>query len=395
MKALRTVLGALAIAPALTCAAAGTPFAVLHSFNPAAGEGREPMAGVIRDGSGHLYGTTYMGGKGGNGTVFRATLNGNLSVLHSFGGGSDGLYPTSSLFLQNGLQLFGTTLDGGNANGGTVFKLTTAGRETIFHLFDNDSGGYGPQAGVIGDQAGNLYGTNQVGGAAGKGTVYKLGPKGKETALHAFSGNDGANPDSVLVMDQAGNLYGTTPMGGTAGFGVVFKIAAGGAFSVLHAFTGPASDGGDGSYPSGGLTLDSAGNLYGTTLKGGLYDDYGTVFKVTPQGHETVLHIFYGPLERGDGANPVSQLVIDSAGNLYGTTLAGGDIPACSQGSPGCGMVFKLTPSGTMTSLHAFTGSDGYSPSGPLAVDSVYSKLYGTTESGGAFGAGVIFRVKE
>ncbi len=261
--------------------------------------------------------------------------------------------------------------------------------------------GGGPAAGLIADGKGNLYGTTEFGGAANDGVVFRLSPGGTETALHTFTGgNDGSGP-SGLIADSSGNLYGTTTYGGafrcgdefSQQCGVVFKLSPSGTLTVLHSFM---FLGGDGNSPFAGLIADGSGNLYGTTLDGGASASMfqlgcGTVFKVTPGGTETVLHSFTGG--PSDGANPRAGLIADSSGNLYGTTEFGGASgPGCAVGV-GCGVVFKLSPGGTETVLHSFTGgSDGGGPAAGLIADSS-GNLYGTTGGGGASNAGVVFKL--
>ena len=223
--------------------------------------------------------------------------------------------------------------------------------------------------------------------------------------LHSFTGDDGANPEAGLIADPAGNLYGTTDSGGapmscniTIGCGTVFQLDLSGSLTVLHRFAGS-----DGSRPLNwaGLIADEAGNLYGTTSAGGdrtscaaeFIEGCGTVFQLTPSGVLTVLHSFTGG---SDGGDPTAGLIADAAGNLYGTTLEGGTTGSCNR-PYGCGTVFQLTPSGTLTVLHSFTGSDGASPEAGLLADAA-GNLYGTTHSGGAGtscvqGCGTVFEL--
>ncbi|HTV34519.1 MAG TPA: choice-of-anchor tandem repeat GloVer-containing protein, partial [Methylocella sp.] len=218
------------------------------------------------------------------------------------------------------------------------------------------------------------------------GTVFKLAPDGTETVLHAFKGSpsDGSNPSAGLIFDSSGNLYGTTHIGGVAELGTVFKLAPDGTETVLHSFEGP----GDGIYPVAGLIFDSSSNLYGTTVNGGATLAAGAVFKLAPDGTETVLHSFRG---HGDGANPFAGLIADSQGNLYGTTPSGGS----SNCGAGCGTVFKLAPDGTSYKvLYTFAGgSDGFYPYAGLIADS-QGNLYGTTTGGGANDSnGTVFKL--
>ena len=273
---------------------------------------------------------------------------------------------------------------------------------TVLHAFTGLSDGGFPSASLVRDTAGNLYGTTDTRGTYGNGVVFRLGTSGRETVLHSFTGGkDGADPEAGLVRDVAGNLYGTTRTGGAYGYGVVFKLDTTGKETVLHSFTGGA-DGANPNFGDPGLLRDVAGNLYGTTGAGGDlacrfvsaalaslgFPGCGVVFKLDTTGKETVLHRFTGG---ADGADPATGLVRDTAGNLYGNTFGGGDL-ACGGGS-GCGVVFKLDTTGKETVLHKFTGGkDGANPAGRLVRDSAGS-LYGTTQSGGAFHNGVVFKL--
>jgi uncharacterized repeat protein (TIGR03803 family) len=389
---------------------------VLYSFTGTNGDGAFPVAGLTLDTAGNLYGTTENGGQcvSGCGTVFKIDPSGKETVLYSFTGmNGDGRDPVAGVIIDNAGNLYGTTKEGGSTQCadtfgcGTVFKLDPSGHETVLYSFTGMNGdGANPVAGLTFDTAGNLYGTTENGGqcVSGCGTVFKLDPSGKETVLYSFTGmnGDGANPVAGLNLDTAGNLYGTTENGGqcVSGCGTVFKIDPSGYETVLYGFTGM---NGDGANPAAGLIVDSAGNLYGTTLGGGSASG-GTMFKLDPSGHETVLYSFTGT--NGDGANPAAGLIMDSAGNSYGTTQFGG-VTSCyaSFGSPpGCGTVFKVDPSGHETVLYSFTGTngDGANPAAGLIMDSA-GNSYGTTQFGGVtscyayFGAnpgcGTVFKV--
>jgi uncharacterized repeat protein (TIGR03803 family) len=302
------------------------------------------------DSAGNLYGTTYNGGSTGNGTVFKRDAAGNETVLYSFKGMSngDGANPQAGLVLDSVGNLYGTTTYGGTAGGGTAFKLDPAGTETVLHSFGAAAtDGTHPIAGLIMDGRGNLYGTTYDGGTQGSGTVFKVDPAGTETVLHNFTGNNGASsndggaPYAGLIMDSKGTLYGTTEVGGTGnGSGTVFELAPkSGRVTVLFS-SGSVNGSLDGVFPHGELAIDSKGNLYGTTYVGGSTYS-GVVFKVVPKtGQETVLYNFTGI--NGDGSNPQGALITDSAGKLYGTTTRGGQISGgCSSG---CGTVFVVTP---------------------------------------------------
>jgi uncharacterized repeat protein (TIGR03803 family) len=341
-----------------------------------------PQGGLIMDSAGNLYGTTYAGGIG-RGTVFKISAAGTETVLYSFGsnGANDGINPTAGLIMDSAGNLYGTTSLGGafDQSGGTVFKIAADGTESILHSFGGPGDGGSPRAGLIMDSAGNLYGTNS-------GTVFKISPDGTESNLHFFGGtNDGMSVYGGVIMDSAGNLYGTTTAGGVGiyTFGTVFKISAAGTESVLYTFD---TTGNDGAEPFAGLIMDSAGNLYGTTKYGGngTLLLQGTVFKITAAGAESILHAF--PSGPTDGGYPVSPLIMDSNGNLFGTTPSGGQNKL--------GTVFKISSAGAESVLYSFAGAttDGNEPSSGLIVDSA-GNLYGTTGIGGAYDAGTVFRI--
>jgi uncharacterized repeat protein (TIGR03803 family) len=276
----------------LTPAAGGTwTEKVVWSFGSGT-DGNEPYAGLISDAAGNLYGTTDGGGTAFSGTVFQLTPAGGGTwtekVLHSFVGGTDGTAPFGSLIFDAAGNLYGTTSEGGAYNScsggcGTVFELTPAAggtwTEKVLWSFGNGTDGANPQAGLIFDAAGNLYGTTYSKGSNGGGTVFELSPAAggtwTEQVLHNFgSGTDGAKPQAGLIFDGAGNLYGTTSLGGSYNGGAVFRLNAQGE-SLLHSFSGT-----DGISPQGGMLLDTSGNLYGTTAQGGS-SNVGTVFEIT------------------------------------------------------------------------------------------------------------------
>ena len=309
---------------------------VLYSFTGRA-DGRTPYAGLVRDPAGRLYGTTYNGGlrsamcASGCGVVFEVAANGQEKVLHRFSGGTDGALPIGGLIRDAAGNLYGTTQMGGASGSGTVFKLDASGVETVLYSFAGLPDGQYPFAGLIRDSAGNFYGTTSNGGAIGFGTVFKLDAAGHETVLYSFTGgSDGGSPQAPVLRDKNGNLYGTTFLGGANyGVGTVFKVDVSGNETVLHNFAGN-----DGKYPEAGLIRDSQGNLYGTALQGGPADNLGgNIFKISRQGTWSVLYNFTGG---PDGGNPAGGLLMDSAGNLYGTTASGG--------TSNRGTVFKFAP---------------------------------------------------
>lgn len=322
-------------------------------------------------------------------------------VLHSFGAAGDGAEPYAGLVIDKEGNLFGTNITGGAYNWGTVFKVTPSGEESVLYSFcaeSNCTDGQYPQAGVVLDKDGNLFGTTADGGAYDGGTVFEVTPSGQESVLYSFcpGGNpctDGAGPVAALVFDKKGNLYGTTQYGGAGsgcrgkyGCGTVFKLTPSGHESVLYSFC-KKSKCADGAYPLAALILDKKGNLYGTTYGGGVHcaDGCGTVFKVTRAGKESVLHTFcrQGGKHCADGFNPYAALVFDRQGNLYGTTGSGG------------GTVFRVTPSGKESILYRFGGrDDGSSPYAGL-VFGEKGNLYGTTYAGGGYhrDSGVVFKL--
>ena len=389
VQAARTALAAaIVFVPALaTRSVQAQTFTVLYTFTSAA-DGEQPDAPLIQDAGGNLYGTTQYGGtKGGFGTVFKLDISGKEHVLLSFAGTPDAEDPYSGMTRDKAGNFYGTTLYGGAQGGfGTVFKLHPDGKETILHSFAGTPDGEDPRSVLVRDGADNLYGTTQYGGTnGGYGTVFKLDAKGNLTLLHSFAGTpDGEDPYAGLLRDKAGNFYGTTMFGGTGGgFGTVFKLDANGKLTLLHSFAGTP----DGVNPLAGLLRDAAGNLYGTTKYGGTNGGYGTVFKLSAKGKLTLLHSFAGT---PDGENPYSRLIRDSAGNFYGTTFYGGTL--------GYGSVFKLDPAGKLTILHSFNDSpDEAHPIAGLILDKA-GNLYGTTSDGGDLncgfsGCGTVFKV--
>jgi uncharacterized repeat protein (TIGR03803 family) len=294
---------------------------VLHRFSQTAGDGAFPWYGTLaRDFSGSLYGTTTTGGVKGQlccGTVFKVTASGMETVLYRFTGIDGDGFPQYGVVRDASGNLYGTTQNGGPENAGTVFKVDPTGKKTVLYSFTGSADGGYPMAGVVLDAKGNLYGTTSYGGPDTAGAVFKVDPTGKETILYRFTGlNDGSLPEAGVIRDSHGSLYGTTYLGGTEGAGTVFRVDPRGHETVLHNFAG----GSDGWLPIGAsLVRDSAGNLYGTTPQGGS-NDFGVVFKIDTRGNETVLHTFSG----SDGKIPYGTLLLDKAGNLYGTTYEGG-----------------------------------------------------------------------
>jgi len=378
---------AVFVAAGIVHPAQAQTFSVLYTFTNTA-QGEQPDAGLIQDAAGNFYGTTQYGGTaGGFGTIFRLDTNGNETVLYSFAGTPDGEDPYAGLVADGAGNLYGSTLYGGTQGGfGTLFKLDKHGKLTLLHSFASNPDGADPYGTLVGDQEGNGYGTTRFGGnAGGYGTVFKLDRSGKLILVHSFAGTpDGEDPEAGLIADPAGNLYGTTVYGGTAGgYGTVFKVSKTGKLTLLHSFAGTP----DGENPYAGLAGDSAGNAYGTTKYGGTAGGYGTVFKIDRTGKFSLLHSFAG---NPDGVNPLGPVTVDPQGNVYGTTYYGG--------TNGYGSVFKIDTAGNLTILHSFDYSpDGAYPTGALLLDSA-GNLYGTASQGGDnncgfFGCGTIFKV--
>ena len=329
-------------------------FAPLYSFQNVP-DGANPGARVIFSPNGALYGTTYAGGAGCNGvgcgTVFKltppATFCRNVlcswdeTVLHRFEGGNDGFSPFAEVVFDRAGNLYGTTYGGGTYDSGTVYQMTSSGAEGVIYSFTGGSDGALPQADVILDSVGNLYGTTSTNGAYG--TVYELTPSGSrwiEHTLHGFENYGmGASPIGGVIFDASGDLFGTTVYSGSNGGGTVFELTPLGgiwAFTVTYALHGNGNEG-----PSANLILDSDGNLYGTTYVDGAYG-FGGVFKLTRSGSEwtyTSLHDFTGG---SDGGGPLGQVIFGANGNLYGTTALGGNLADCD--GVGCGGVFEITP---------------------------------------------------
>ncbi len=391
-------------------------FTVLHTFT-GNNDGGLPDSALTLDAAGNLYGVTAWGGHHGNGctfgcgTVFKLSHAGSawiLNTLYNFHAGNDGANPTGNIRARDG-SIYGVTSEGGigTCGGrlgtcGTVFKLTPPAsacrtalcpwNETVLYRFTGGFDGAAPQGNPIFDSDGNLYGTAALGGY-GSGTVFKLVPSGggwTESVLYAFAGgHDGTYPDAGVIFDHSGNLLGTTSEGGEYYWGTVFELTPsqnGWSESLIYQFNKDVS----GANPVSGLMLDSAGNLYGDNFYGAT-GGCGTVYELVPGASWSFFNLydFSGP---GGACGPMSNLIMDAAGNIYGTTNRTG---AYNQG-----VVFKLTPSGggwTYTSLHDFTGgSDGAAPN-TLIMDSS-GNLFGETSSGAGSGCdgsgcGVIFEI--
>ena len=394
-----------ALTAVLTQSAQAQTFKVLHTFTGGT-DGASPFGTFTMDQAGNIYGAPWGGGRG-NGTVFRLWKKGSnwlFNPLYAFLG-SDGSGPWSAAIMGSDGNLYGATHGGGPSDAGVVYSLKPAGAcktalcpwtETVLYSFTGGNDGAGPGYGhFIFDQAGNMFGETLWGGAYGAGTVFELVPSQggwTESVLHSFNFSDGYLPATGLVFDNVGNLYGTTLLGGAYGQGTVFQLTPSGSGwteNVLYSFQG----GSDGAHPYPGVVFDPSGNLYGGTAAGG-QGNGGTAFKLTPSGGAWTYELIYsftgggGNCGGGGDCGPTSNFIMDGAGNIYSATNY--------EGAYNEGTVFELTPSGngwTYTDLYDFTGgSDGAHPTGgPIADEN--GNLYGATDSGGAYGGGVVWEI--
>lgn len=397
----------LAAAPVRPAGAQSITFTNLHSFSGS--EGTSVQSGLIQGRDGDFYGTTYAGGASNNGTIFKITPGGTLTVLHSFAGGpTEGLWPMTGLVQGSDGNFYGTTQYGGANYYGTVYQITPTGAFTVLHHFTPltwngavwaNPDGAAPEAGLVQGSDGNLYGTATAGGSYGHGTVFQITPGGAWTTLYNFTAPawngtananaDGAYPLAALVLAGDSNFYGATYAGGANGLGTLFRITPGGALTTLHSLAYS-----EGYMPFQPLLQAGDGNFYGTLNRGGANDD-GSVFRMTPAGAFTVLYNFtvLDPTyyTNADGANPDAPLLQGRDGNLYGTASVGG--------AGATGAVFKITLAGVFTVLHAFApldpgtsnNADGAYPAGAL-VQSSDGSFYGAAYSGGAYGFGAMFQ---
>ncbi len=374
-------------------------FTLLHTFTGDQ-DGGYPYAGLTLD-NGNLYGTAYSGGASNAGTVYKLQHKGSgwtFSPLYAFTGSGDGANPAARVIFGPDRTLYGTTLNGGTSNSGTVFNLRpfptvckTAlcpWTETVLFSFNptNDDAA-NPDGDLVFDDARNIYGTTSSGGYNGDGVVYELTSSGVETVLHRFtSGDDGALPYGGVIFNS-GKLYGTTFVGGPGALGTVYELTpadGGWTESIIASF----QDDGNGDKPHAGLIFDS-GNLYGTTVETEAGGGGGTVFELTPSNGGWTRNTIYSFIGIVNGqCGPWANLFMDKVGNLYGTTRC--------DGAYGFGSVFKLTPSSPYwiyTPLHDFTGgSDGGYPISNIVIDA-NGNLYGTASTGGSKGVGVVWEI--
>ena len=396
---IRGVAAAAVFALSLATVTAATTD-VIYSFEE--DEGEYADTDLETDSAGNIYGTTVLGGDFGSGTVFQLSHTGNSwvhTVLYSFTGGADGGEPYKGVTLDGEGNLYGTAVTGGSGicegGCGVAYKLTNSGgtwTQTVIHAFTGEDDGSGPGARVTVDGAGNVYGMAPTGGAYGLGTIYKI-RQGQNGAwvlkvIHAFTGGaDGATGSAGRMILRQGHLYGAATTGGTYGSGVVFELTPTQVgewdFRTIYSFRGQP----DGSFPYGALLFDSSGNIYGTTYYGGA-NNIGAVYQLTPRANgewrEKVLYSFQGGT---DGNSPISNLVFDTARNLYGTT---------SEGGLGTGTIFKLSPVGgghwMETVVHMFQGPpDGaFSYTGMVVYP--FGNFYGATVHGGVDDDGSIYK---
>jgi uncharacterized repeat protein (TIGR03803 family) len=367
-------------------------YATLHSFDGT--DGSYPEAPLIQAADGSFYGTTVNGGTNNNcsygcGTVFKITAAGALNTLYDFCSQTncaDGSFPYAGLVQATDGNFYGTTADGGANGKGTVFKITAAGTLTTIYSFcsqTNCADGSLPYAGLVQATDGNFYGTTVDGGANGWGTVFKITAADELTTLYSFCSQDncadGQGPNG-LIQATDGNFYGTTSKGGAIGYGTIFKITPAGAPTTLYSFCSLLTTCADGAYPEAGLVQATDGNFYGTTPYGGVGSLVsGTVFKITPGGTLTTLHTFSF---RPAGEEPDASLVQAIDGTFYSTTALGGLKDA--------GTIFEVGPGGRLTTLHSFSWTDGGGATGGL-IQATDGNFYGTTASGGASRLGTIF----
>ncbi|HTZ98358.1 MAG TPA: choice-of-anchor tandem repeat GloVer-containing protein [Terriglobales bacterium] len=402
----------------VTTAAWCADYRVVYNFKSISST---PSSGLVIDAQGNAYGVTAEGGRANAGSVYVLSPTTGYHLLWPFSkGGPGGDNPQGNLLMDAAGNLYGTTVYGGRKDHdcaydscGVAFELSPPSggsglwTETVLYTFcaeSNCTDGANPFSGLIFDALGNLYGTTYVGGDSGDGVVFELSPTSsgwKESVLHSFQGapHDGDFPFGGLIFDASGNLYGTTFTGGEYSGGLVFELSPSGSGwveTILHSLGAD----GDGFWPEAGLALDSQGDLYGTTAYGGnltcAVDGCGVVFELKPTidggWTESIIHTFGG----GDGENPFANVILDAAGNVYGTTQIGGG-RGCS-GVDGCGTVFKLTLESNGQRMETFLGlaGDAYGdlPNTPVILDSA-GNIYGTASGGGANSNGVVFRITQ
>jgi|HubBroStandDraft_5_1064220.scaffolds.fasta_scaffold00129_14 uncharacterized repeat protein (TIGR03803 family) len=381
-------------------------FTNLVNFGGNNGYGPYSMS-LVQGVDGNYYGTTAFGGAYDNGTVFRITQEGVVTVLYSFcreGGCTDGNDVVAGLVLATDGKFYGTTYSGGTLGGGVTFKVTSSGGFADLYNFCRGHSctdmPENPEAPLIQGPDGNLYGTSISGGhfacgsSTGCGTLFGITPQGKLTGVYPFCAKsgcaDGDVPLAGVVQGTDGAFYGTTS-GAASGYGTIFRITPGGSLTTLYSFCSQpnCSDGAD---PFASLIQGLDGNFYGTTSQGGNADPMcgvggcGTAFKVTPTGILTTLYAFCSQYACADGYSPQAGLIQGTDGNFYGTTFLGGsDLIDCTAQGSGCGTVFQLAPEGALSTLHSFSDTDGAYIHGGL-LQATNGIIYGTTSLGGDLG---------
>lgn len=357
-------------------------FSTIVKFPNTSKKGPQNPNELIIDGAGNLYGTSVHGGSYGVGSVFKVTPNHVLSILYSFQNLSDGGIPYGPLVRDPAGNLYGETSSGGTSNYGTIFKVTPAGKESVLYNFSQELAVTGG-AGLARDSSGNLYGYN----TNGNGSVFELTATGQYKTLYTFcqlSGcTDGYSPMYRPTLSANGVIYGLTEYGGDAscfadGCGVVFELDTSGNETVLHTFTG----GSNGQSPSSNLAIDSAGNLYGTTGLGGT-GYWGVMFKIDTSNNYSILYNFCSQTNCADGASPGGYLVV-SSGNVYGINQGSGEPPEQY------GNIFKVTPTGAESVLFTAAGPAGL---GSGLVTDRSGNLYGTTWDGGPAHTGTVYKL--
>lgn len=359
------------------------------------GNGAYPSGKLTLGPNGNYYGMTNNGGNIafcpplGCGTFFKVTPSGTLTTLEIFFNKAFGFLPTGGFVLGKDSNFYGSTYGGGNNLDGNIVKMTAAGKVSQVFSFQGKNG-RSPYAGLILAKNGLFYGVTQQGGTSkncstdGCGTLFKVGSGGTFTKLVDFTRRNGAEPSSRLLQLQDGSFYGTTTKGGANDKGVIFRLNNLGKFQVIFNFNGL-----NGQAPNAGLTLGSDGMLYGTTSQGGsstlCKGGCGTVFRISKSGQFKTLFSFRGK----DGREPIAELTLGKDGNFYGSTYKGGTSTRCTDG---CGTLFKISPSGKLTTLIHFNQTNGSRPAAEMVFDK-NGHLLGTTYLGGKGSAGTIFRL--
>jgi uncharacterized repeat protein (TIGR03803 family) len=386
---------------AVAAAANAQTFTTLANFDfSTTGSGANAVTQGI---DGNLHGVA-SSGQFDKGTIFEATTSGSLTALYKFcpglSGCSDGATPSGPLVPDAAGILYGSTNWGGNYSNcslgwGVIFQIASGGQLKVIHSFDSSDGT--EPSGIVLGAGRNLYGTTASGGANNGGTIFRLSPAGRFTTLHSFcqqaSCADGNDPQQGLMQGLDGALYGVAEGGRNKCVsgnpcGTVYRISLSGKFTTLLNF--PAG-GLQGWSPTPGSLLQTPdGNLYGSTDEGGATGGGGTIFKISPDGKFTTIYNLCSLANCADGSFG-ANFVLATDGNFYGTTQYGGDLSCTDTFRLGCGTVFKITPTGVLTTLHTFEGPDGAIPEG--LVQATDGNFYGVTQTGGSSSSGTLFRL--